>query len=119
MPPSKKGKAEIRFALYQASVEFEGQSVVKLLKEVRQAPAETQEEIEAVCLKFKEYSCLLSIPGFGSTLSAARKRERKRDQDQEASEAGAPRRFGVPLTILLQPLQVILPIRVASEMAWR
>jgi transposase len=52
------------------SVEFEGQSVVKLLKEVRQAIANTQEQIEAVCLKFKEYSCLLSIPGFGPSLSA-------------------------------------------------
>jgi transposase len=52
------------------SVEFEGQSVVKLLKEVRQAMADTQEQIEAVCQKFKEYSYLLSIPGFGPTLSA-------------------------------------------------
>jgi transposase len=52
------------------SVEFEGQSVVKLLKEVRQAIANTQGQIEAVCLKFKEYSCLLSIPGFGPSLSA-------------------------------------------------
>ena len=28
------------------------------------------EQIEATCQKFKEYSCLLSIPGFGPTLSA-------------------------------------------------
>jgi transposase len=55
---------------FGSSVEFEGQSVVKLLKEVRQAIADTQEQIEAVCLKFKEYSCLLSIPGFGPALSA-------------------------------------------------
>jgi len=52
------------------SVKFEGQSVVKLLKEVRQVIADTQEQIEQVCLKFKEYSYLLSIPGFGPTLSA-------------------------------------------------
>jgi transposase len=52
------------------SVEFEGQNVVKLLKEVRQTLTDTQEQIEQVCLKFKEYSCLLSIPGFGPTLSA-------------------------------------------------
>jgi hypothetical protein len=32
--------------------------------------ANTQEQIEQVCQKFKEYSCLLSIPGFGPTLSA-------------------------------------------------
>jgi transposase len=52
------------------SVEFEGQNVVKLLKEVRQTLTDTQEQIEAVCRKFKEYSCLLSIPDFGPTLSA-------------------------------------------------
>jgi transposase len=55
---------------FGSSVEFEGQSVVKLLKEVRQTLASTQEQIEQVCLKFKEYSYLLSIPGFGPTLSA-------------------------------------------------
>ena len=52
------------------SVEFEGQSVAKLLKEVRQAVEDTREQIEGVCQKFKEYSYLLSIPGFGPTLSA-------------------------------------------------
>jgi transposase len=52
------------------SVEFEGQSVVKLLKEVRQAMEDAQEQIQGVCQKFKEYSYLLSIPGFGPTLSA-------------------------------------------------
>src|ERR1700730_355481 len=52
------------------SVEFEGQSVVKLLKEVRQRMADTRARIEQACLKFKEYSCLLSIPGFGPSLSA-------------------------------------------------
>lgn len=55
---------------FGSSVEFEGRSVVKLLKEVRQTLANTQEQIEQVCLKFKEYSYLLSIPGFGPTLSA-------------------------------------------------
>ena len=52
------------------SVEFEGQNVVKLLKEVRQVMVNTQEQMEAVCQKFKEYSYLLSIPVFGPTLSA-------------------------------------------------
>lgn len=52
------------------SVEFEGQSTVKLLKEVRQTISETEEKIEQVCLRFKEYPCLLSIPGFGPSLSA-------------------------------------------------
>ena len=55
---------------FSGSVEFEGQSLVKLLKEVRQRMESTREQIEEVCQKFKEYSCLLSIPGFGPTLSA-------------------------------------------------
>jgi transposase len=55
---------------FGSSVEFEGQNLVKLLKEVRQRVAATQEQIEAVCQKFKEYGYLLSIPGFGPTLSA-------------------------------------------------
>jgi len=55
---------------FGSSVQFEGQSVVKLLKEVRQGVSDTQEQIEQVCQKFKEYSFLLSIPGFGPTLSA-------------------------------------------------
>ena len=55
---------------FGSSVEFEGQSVVELLKEVRQRIKDTQEQIEGVCQKFKEYSWLLSIPGFGPTLSA-------------------------------------------------
>ena len=37
---------------------------------MRQSVADTEEQIEQVCLKFKEYSYLLSIPGFGPTLSA-------------------------------------------------
>lgn len=55
---------------FTASVEFESQQVVKLLKEVRQTIENTRGQIEAVCQKFKEYDCLLSIPGFGPTLSA-------------------------------------------------
>jgi transposase len=55
---------------FGSSVEFEGRSVVKLLKEVRQRIQDTGEQIEGVCQTFKEYSCLLSIPGFGPTLSA-------------------------------------------------
>jgi transposase len=52
------------------SVQFEGQNLVQLLKEVRQTMEQTREQIEQACQKFKEYSCLLSIPGFGPTLSA-------------------------------------------------
>lgn len=55
---------------FGSSVEFEGQNLVKLLKEVRQRMEQTREQIEGVCQKFKEYSYLLSIPGFGPTLSA-------------------------------------------------
>jgi transposase len=55
---------------FGSSVEFEGQSVVKLLKAVRQTMEDTQGQLEGVCQKFKEYSYLLSIPGFGPTLSA-------------------------------------------------
>jgi transposase len=44
--------------------------LVELLKEVREAVEETREQIEQTCQKFKEYSCLLSIPGFGPTLAA-------------------------------------------------
>ena len=44
--------------------------MVELLKEVREAVEETREQIEQTCQKFKEYSCLLSIPGFGPTLAA-------------------------------------------------
>ena len=55
---------------FGSSVEFEAQNVVKLLKEVRQKIADTQDQIKATCQKFNEYSCLLSIPGFGPTLSA-------------------------------------------------
>jgi transposase len=55
---------------FGSSVEFEGQSVVKLLKEVRQVIEDTRAQIEQVCQKFTEYSYLLSIPGFGPTLSA-------------------------------------------------
>jgi transposase len=55
---------------FGSSVEFEGQNLVQLLKEVRQRVDNTGEQIEEVCQKFKEYRCLLSIPGFGPTLSA-------------------------------------------------
>jgi transposase len=55
---------------FGSSAEFEGRSVVELLKAVRQAMAETQKQIEGACQKSQEYSCLLSIPGFGPTLSA-------------------------------------------------
>ncbi len=53
------------------SVEFEGQMMVKLLKEMRQTISDTEDKIEQVCLKFAEYPYLLTIPGYGPSLSAA------------------------------------------------
>jgi len=41
---------------FGSSVAFEGQNLVKLLKEVRQRRSDTQEQIEGACQKFKEYS---------------------------------------------------------------
>ena len=55
---------------FGSSVQFEGQSLVELLKEVRRAMEQTREQIEKACQKFKEYSWLVTIPGFGPTLSA-------------------------------------------------
>lgn len=55
---------------FTGSVEFEGQNLVKLLKEVRRRLLDTQQQIEGACEQFKEYHYLLSIPGFGPTLSA-------------------------------------------------
>ena len=52
------------------SVQFEAQMLVKLLKEVRQVLADTDDKVREIGLKFPEYSCLLSIPGFGPALSA-------------------------------------------------
>jgi transposase len=55
---------------FGSSVEFEAQMLVKLLKETRQTLADTDDKIREVCVKFSEYPCLLSIPGFGPSLSA-------------------------------------------------
>jgi transposase len=52
------------------SVQFEAQMLAKLLNEVRQAIRDTDDKIREVGLKFSEYPCLLSIPGFGPVLSA-------------------------------------------------
>jgi len=55
---------------FGSSAEFEGRSVVELLKEVRQAMSQTQDQIEQACQKFQEYGCLLSIPGSVTSLDA-------------------------------------------------
>jgi transposase len=55
---------------FAASVQFEAESLVSMLKAVRQTIAETDEKIEQACRKFPQYRCLLSIPGFGPSLSA-------------------------------------------------
>ena len=52
------------------SVGFEAQMLVKLLGQIRQSMSDTAQQIENVCLQFPEYRCLLSIPGFGPTISA-------------------------------------------------
>lgn len=52
------------------SVEFEAERLTKLLKETRQVLADTDDRIREAGLKFPEYPCLLSIPGFGPSLSA-------------------------------------------------
>ena len=44
--------------------------MVKLLKEECQVMEDTRAQIERICQKFTEYGYLLSIPGFGPTLSA-------------------------------------------------
>ena len=49
---------------------FEAQLLVEKLKQVRQQLKETETAIKDVALEFAEYSCLLTIPGFGPYISA-------------------------------------------------
>ena len=52
------------------TVSVECKLMVEGLKRLRQEIGEVLEEIERICLQFPEYSCLLSIPGFGPEISA-------------------------------------------------
>ena len=52
------------------SVEFEARMLVNMLEQVRRSISDTESQIENVCLKFPQYKSLLSIPGFGPSISA-------------------------------------------------
>ena len=49
---------------------YEAQVMVEGLKQIRAVIAETERKIESLCMEFPEYSCLLTIPGFGPDVSA-------------------------------------------------
>jgi transposase len=53
-----------------ASVKWEAQSLVAQLKEVRETMAENDKRITLISKRMPEYKYLLSIPGFGPTVSA-------------------------------------------------
>ncbi len=50
--------------------EFEAKIMVDGLKGVREMIRKTDDKIKDVCLHFPEYSCLLTIPGFGPDVSS-------------------------------------------------
>ncbi len=52
------------------TVLFEAQAMVTSIHHVRETIREVNEKIEALCLPFPEYPCLLSIPGFGPEVSS-------------------------------------------------
>jgi len=52
------------------AVSVECKLMVEGLRRLREEIGEVLEEIEGICLRFPEYSCLLSIPGFGPEISA-------------------------------------------------
>jgi len=52
------------------TVSFEAQAMVTSIHHVREMIKAVNEKIEALCLPFPEYSCLLSIPGFGPEVSS-------------------------------------------------
>ena len=68
-------------AIYQAAPEsigcrvgdavpFEAQVMVSKLHQVRETIKSVENKIEDLCIDFSEYSCLLSIPGFGPDVSS-------------------------------------------------
>ena len=52
------------------AVKFEAALLVDSLKYIRQHIKETDAKIKGICLNYPEYEYLLSIPGFGPTVSA-------------------------------------------------
>jgi transposase len=50
--------------------EYEAQVMVESLKHVRREIEGVEAKLEEACLKFPEYACLLSIPGFGPDVSS-------------------------------------------------
>jgi transposase len=52
------------------AVPFEAQVMVSKLHQVRETIKAVENKIEDLCIEFPEYSCLLSIPGFGPDVSS-------------------------------------------------
>ena len=52
------------------ALDFEGKVLVQALKQTREAIEATDDKIEDICLEFPEYSYLLTIPGFGPSVSS-------------------------------------------------
>jgi transposase len=52
------------------TVSFEAQAMVMTIYHLREMIKAVNDKIEALCLPFPEYSCLLSIPGFGPEVSS-------------------------------------------------
>jgi len=52
------------------AVPFEAQVMVSKLHQVRETIKAVEDKIENLCMQFPEYSCLLSIPGFGPDVSS-------------------------------------------------
>jgi len=52
------------------AVPFEAQVMVSKLHQVRETIKAVQDKIEDLCIEFPEYTCLLSIPGFGPDISS-------------------------------------------------
>jgi transposase len=53
-----------------AAVQWEAQTLVKQLKGIRETISETDKRVEEISKQIPEYKYLLSIPGFGPTVSA-------------------------------------------------
>ncbi len=51
-------------------LDHEAKVMVEGLKQIREMIQETDERIHCLCKEFPEYSCLLTIPGFGPDVSA-------------------------------------------------
>ncbi|MBA4419446.1 MAG: IS110 family transposase [Syntrophus sp. (in: bacteria)] len=52
------------------SVPFEATTLLKELQNLHGMIEETDKKLEEVCVRFPEYACLLSIPGFGPDISS-------------------------------------------------